>query len=163
MRNSFHPHCHLHIATTNKTSKEQIESVLKPLWIDIVSRNATKEDMIPNMERGCQIEVGRDDPWYLERKSLKDRQTEEFLRESQRNSYQKMMERFNSSFTQEEMESTLVQFHSSAAEGESTEKPSLIQRMISVLKTFYWNCINRYRVHLRVNKKHPIYPQLQKI
>lgn len=155
----YHPHAHLHIGTTNRTTKEEVESSIKSEWVKIVSRNATSEDMIPNLERGCSLEVGRDDPFYIERKSL----DEEIVRKLNQESAQQMKERFRKSHSQEELISELVSFHATADETNRPDDSKLISKIISVLKTFYSNFISRYRLHLTLNKRHFLFNQSPEI
>ena len=159
----FHPHAHIHIGTTTKTSKEEIESMMKPEWVKVVSKFTSNQSMIPSLENGADIQIGKDDPFYIEQKSL-EKKTEDFFRKSNEMFHEYMEHRKkHKSIPTDILEMSLVQFHSSAATGKTPLEPTWFQRMISALKTIYRNCINRYRVHLRVNKKHPIYPQLQNI
>ena len=157
----FHPHAHLHIGTTSKRSKEEIESMMKPEWVKVVSKFTSDKSMIPSLENGLDVQVGRDDPFYNNQKTLEN-EIDDFFRDSSRRFHEYMEHRKScESIPSDDLEMNLVGFHSSAAKHDLPVAPKLIQRLIFALKNIYQNCINRYRIHLRENKKHPLYSLLQ--
>ncbi len=160
-QSGFHYHAHCHIGTTNNVCKEEIESEMKSKWIDVVSMHTSDTSMIPNKNYGLDVSVNRDDAWYVERKSLNEKRFEDICGEN----HQDLQEIFNNkrkSISKENLEKIVVDYHDSIEERQpSPTETKIVNRVISVLKTIYSSCLNRYRVIFQVNKNHHLFQHLQ--
>ena len=160
-RSGFHYHAHCHIGTTNLVSKEEIESVMKPKWIDVVSMHTNDSSMIPNNDYVFDARTNRYDAWYIERKSLNEKNMEDYFKENQQD-LQGIFNNKRRSISKENLEKIVVDYHDSIEERQpSPTETKIVNRVISVLKTIYSSCLNRYRVIFQVNKKHHLFQHLQ--
>ena len=154
-KTGFHPHAHIHLGTTGHASKEEIESRMKPKWVDVVSLFTNDKSMIPSEDYGCDLRVNRYDPFYPEEKSL-ERELEKLRKKSNQEDRFKDF-KYDETNSKEECENYLVEQHQSIDEEKPPPiEPTLFQKMVYALKTIYKNFVNRYRIHFRTNNNHPL-------
>jgi len=135
-KSGYHPHCHLHIGTTNPTPLKLIESEFKSKWIEIVSKHAPDRTMIPSEDYCCHL---------VSNPSLEHSMEKiEILSRGRRN------------FNQEGLQK-IVMDNDSAADETPLVEPNLFKKIVNALKTIYKNCLNRYRYVFQVNKRHPLF------
>ena len=141
--------------------KLEIESEMKSKWIDVVSMHTSDTSMIPNKNYGLDVSVNRDDAWYVERKSLNEKRFEDICGGNHQD-LQGMFNNKSKSISREDLEKIVVDYHDSIEERQpSPTETKLVNRVISVLKTIYSSCLNRYRVIFQVNKQHHLFQHLQ--
>ena len=117
--------------------------------------------MIPNNDYGFDARTNRDDAWYVERKSLNEKRFEDICRENHQD-LQGIFNNKSKSISREDLEKIVVDYHDSMEERQpSPTETKIVKKVISVLKTIYSSCLNRYRVIFQVNKRHHLFQHLQ--
>ena len=132
----YHPHCHIHIGTTNPTPLKLIESEFKSKWIEIVTKHAPDRTMIPSEEFCCHLVSNPSLEHSMEKVEIPSRGRR--------------------TFNQEGLQK-IVMVNDSAADETPLVEPNLFKKIVNALKTIYKNCLNRYRYVFQVNKRHPLF------
>jgi len=135
-KSGYHPHCHLHIGTTNPTPLKLIESEFKSKWIEIVSKHAPDRTMIPSEDYCCHLVSNPSLEHSMEKVEILSRGRKNFNQEGLQN---------------------IVMENDSAADETPLVEPNLFKKIVNALKTIYKNCLNRYRYVFQVNKRHPLF------
>ena len=162
-----HPHAHILIGTTSIATKEEIESEMKPKWVDVVSKNTCDSSMIPTKESGLVLLTGLDSVNYpfkgLNHSWNEEEDIETWLEKEKRVRETSKMFIKPKSLRKEETEDLLVIHH-------EEEKPesSIINKIIQSLKIIYFHCSKRYlsnvmtfRSYFQVNKRHNLFQTIE--
>ena len=133
-QNGFNPHCHLQIGATNPMEKEEIKSLLSPVWKKIVTDVSPNKYFIPNLTNGVGV-----------RESLFGNHSKD--KASYRNKLNGLSTgsttRFNGSYSYFEMQSMLGNI------------------FIPILKEIYQKTIkSSRRLFLNINSNHPLFSKI---
>jgi hypothetical protein len=150
---SFHPHCHLHIGTTNPNPTNEIQNIISPEWRKTVAKNTSNRNLIPSLKQGINITANPSLVHSLDKKH------EELIQETKRQTETRFAKR--KSYSKEKLESILVSYDNPSSTSTSSPKEtSFIAEVVSHLKNIYTNIINRFHSFKSINTCHPLFPKV---